>query len=128
MKKISALLMAGLLAAAVSAPAMADDEAETQKAAQQCLMCHGSFDAIREKTKNWKDEFDSPVNPHQYIDGKNAKPHQGAKVLPDCKGCHGQHPLPLPKGYQHKMATVSTCYGCHHEENFKKCSECHNDK
>lgn len=127
MKTLLLSLLAGSIAL-MSAGAHAADPAAIQQDAQKCLMCHGSFDAIRDKSKNWKDEFDQPVNPHQYIDGKNAKPHAAGKVLPDCKGCHGEHPLPPPKGYQHKKPTVSTCYGCHHEENFTPCGKCHDDK
>ncbi len=91
-------------------------------------MCHGpSFDDLRAKTKDWKDEFDDPVQPHVYLDSKAAKPHQGEKVLPDYSQCHGVHPIPPQKGFNHKQASFSTCYGCHHMENFQKCSDsgCH---
>lgn len=94
----------------------------------QCLMCHGgSFDALREKTKDWKDEFDSPVQPHQYLDPKSANPHKGEKVVPECTNCHQAHPFPLPKDTKPEPATLSSCYGCHHMENFQKCSDagCH---
>ena len=58
---------------------------------------------------------------------KAAKAHEGAKLLPDCVGCHGQHPLPPQKDYKFKEPTVSPCYGCHHMENFQRCSAsgCH---
>ena len=78
-------------------PAPEVQAAETMKP-EQCLMCHGgSFDALREQTKNWKDEFGSPVQPHQYLDPNAANPHAGAKVVPDCTGCHQAHPIPVPK-------------------------------
>ena len=68
-------------------PAPEVQAAETMKP-EQCLMCHGgSFDALREQTKNWKDEFGSPVQPHQYLDPNAANPHAG-------KGCAGLHGLP----------------------------------
>ena len=68
-------------------PAPEVQAAETMKP-EQCLMCHGgSFDALREQTKNWKDEFGSPVQPHQYLDPNAANPHAGAKVVPECTGC-----------------------------------------
>ena len=48
-------------------PAPEVQAAETMKP-EQCLMCHGgSFDALREQTKNWKDEFGSPVQPLSLI-------------------------------------------------------------
>ena len=79
-------------------PAPEVQAAETMKP-EQCLMCHGgSFDALREQTKNWKDEFGSPVQPHQYLDPNAANPHAGAKVVPECTGCHQAHPIPVPKG------------------------------
>lgn len=104
----------------------ADAEDATQTQAKQCLACHGgSLEALQAKTKDYKDEFGDPVQPHVYIDGKSSKPHQGAKVLPDCVGCHGKHPIPRPKDYQPKKPTFDSCYGCHHIEKFTKCSECH---
>ncbi len=81
-------------------PAPEVQAAETMKP-EQCLMCHGgSFDALREQTKNWKDEFGSPVQPHQYLDPNAANPHAGAKVVPDCTGCHQAHPIPVPKDFK----------------------------
>ncbi|MDO5532444.1 cytochrome c3 family protein [Sutterella sp.] len=95
---------------------------------QQCLMCHGgNFDALREQTKNWKDEFGDQIQPHQYLDPNAANPHAGEKVVPDCEGCHQAHPFPIPKDYKREPASFSMCYGCHHMENFQKCSDagCH---
>ena len=44
-------------------PAPEVQAAETMKP-EQCLMCHGgSFDALREQTKNWKDELDHLSSP-----------------------------------------------------------------
>ena len=82
-------------------PAPEVQAAETMKP-EQCLMCHGgSFDA--------------------------ANPHAGAKVVPDCTGCHQAHPIPVPKDFKPEPASLSMCYGCHHMENFQKCSDagCH---
>lgn len=108
-------------------PAPEVQAAETMKP-EQCLMCHGgSFDALREQTKNWKDEFGSPVQPHQYLDPNAANPHAGAKVVPECTGCHQAHPIPVPKDFKPEPASLSMCYGCHHMENFQKCNDagCH---
>lgn len=127
MKKTPLLALA--LSCAVMALSAPPEACAAEKVtSEQCLMCHGgSFDALREQTKNWKDEFDTPVQPHQYLDPNAANPHAGAKVVPDCTGCHEAHPFPIPKDYKPKEATLSMCYGCHHMENFQKCSDagCH---
>ncbi len=124
--RLLALVTGAMMFAAFGQVHAADD---TQKTAEQCLMCHGpTFEALQEKTKDWKDEFGDPVQPHVYMDDKAAKPHQGRKILPDCVACHGQHPMPMPpKDYKFKTPSFSTCFGCHHMENFQKCSSggCH---
>jgi len=125
MKTVFNLVCTGLLL--LSACAMAEED-PSQKQAEECLMCHGgSFEALAAKTKDWKDEFGDQIQPHVYIDGKAAKAHEGRKVLPDCVGCHGKHPVPKPADYKMKEPTLSTCYGCHHTENFTRCSTsgCH---
>ena len=69
----------------------------------------------------------APVQPHQYLDPNAANPHAGAKVVPECTGCHQAHPIPVPKDFKPEPASLSMCYGCHHMENFQKCSDagCH---
>ena len=131
LKRRIAAAAAALLAAAFAASGALAAEDSAEKASdstKQCLMCHGgSFEALREQTKNWTDEFGDKIQPHQYLDSESANPHQGAKVVPECTNCHEKHPVPLPAGYKPKQATFSTCYGCHHMENFQKCSDagCH---
>ncbi|WP_417204008.1 cytochrome c3 family protein [Sutterella wadsworthensis] len=47
--------------------------------------------------------------------------------MPECTGCHQAHPIPVPKDFKPEPASLSMCYGCHHMENFQKCSDagCH---
>lgn len=115
----SAFLLTALVFAGASYAAMTP---------QDCLQCHGPFEALQKKTENWTDEFGDKVQPHVYLDDKVANPHQGAKVPPNCTGCHEEHPLPPPANYKPAVPTsFSMCYGCHHMENFQKCGDagCH---
>ena len=127
MKKLMMTVLTGALMTAAALSAYGADADPTQAQGEMCLACHGSCDALADKTKNWKNEYGEVVQPHTYIDGKAAKAHEGAKLLPDCVGCHGQHPIPPQKDYKFKEPTVSPCYGCHHMENFQRCSAsgCH---
>lgn len=123
----NALLMAAAVILAGAAFA-AQAEEVAPKEAQQCLACHGgSYEALRSQTKDWTDEFGDKVQPHQYLDSESANPHQGRQIVPNCLNCHEKHEIPLANGKKPKQATFSTCYGCHHMENFQKCSSagCH---
>lgn len=122
----AAMLLANLgwSAAAFAADAPAPDP-------QACLACHGgSLEALADKTKDYKDEWGDPVNPHVYIDRDAADPHHGKKVLPDCTKCHEAHPIPPQPGMKVKEADVSYCFGCHHMETFEPCGKagCHDKK
>lgn len=95
---------------------------------QECLACHGPYEALQKKIENWTDEFGEKVQPHMWLDDKAANPHEGAKVPANCTGCHKEHPLPPPAGYKAEAPkSFSLCYGCHHMENFQKCGDagCH---
>lgn len=122
---IAAAAAAAAALAFASLPVLAEEAGEGS--APQCLGCHGPYEKVRELTKDWKDEFGDPVQPHQYMDAKAAKPHAARKIAPDCKMCHGTHPIPPTKGMTMKKPTLNSCYGCHHMENFQKCSSsgCH---
>lgn len=127
MKKTPLLALAAVAAVMALCGAPAASAAD-KSGPEQCLMCHGgSFDALREQTKNWKDEFDTPVQPHQYFDPNVANPHAGEKIVPECTGCHKAHPFPLPKDFKPEPASLSMCFGCHHMENFQNCHDagCH---
>lgn len=92
-----------------------------------CMACHGNdFEKLREATANWSNEWGDKIQPHVYLDPSAKKPHEST-VLPECVGCHSQHPIPVPKDYQHEKPTLESCYSCHHMENFQKCSDagCH---
>ncbi|MCI5851798.1 MAG: cytochrome c3 family protein [Sutterellaceae bacterium] len=127
MKKtvIAAMLLAA--AGLFALPSFAADPAPGSP--EYCLQCHGPYDKLREQTKDWKDEFGDKIQPHQYMDPTAGKPHEARKLPPDCKECHGIHSIPPKKGEKHKQPTFSTCYGCHHMENFQKCSSsgCHEE-
>ncbi len=126
--KFKAAFAALLLGAAVSFSSLPASAADASgPTAEECLQCHGPYDKLRESTKNWKDEFGDQIQPHQYMDPDNALPHQGKKLAPDCKSCHGVHPIPPKPGFKMKEPSFSSCYGCHHMENFQKCgsSGCH---
>lgn len=89
---------------------------------EDCLKCHGSYEALVKK--NVQVNTDSGfVNPHVYL------PHNavGTGEIPECLGCHSQHALPPPQNYKDSMASMEPCYSCHHNYEFKKCSECHNN-
>ncbi len=118
MKKLIVAVLALLLAGFVSFPLQS---AETLTK-EQCLGCHGpTFDDLI--AKNVQAQSDSGVvNPHKWI------PHAGdeEKNATECTECHQQHAFPPPKGYKDEMASLEPCYSCHHNYQFKKCSECHN--
>ena len=99
MRLIPALLTA-LAAISLCAAASAAPKPE------ECLKCHGgTLDSLAAQTKNYKAPSGETVNPHVYIDKLAAHPHK-SKIKP---------------------ANVDYCYGCHHMENFQKCSSsgCH---
>lgn len=125
MKTMIAAALLGAFLGFSALPSLAADAGNVT--ADQCLQCHGPYDTLRAQTKDWKDEFGDQIQPHQYMDPDNAMPHEGKKLAPDCKACHGVHALPPKKGEKKKEPTFSSCYGCHHMENFQKCSSsgCH---
>lgn len=119
MRLIPALLTA-LAAISLCAAASAAPKPE------ECLKCHGgTLESLAAQTKNYKAPSGETVNPHVYIDKLAANPHK-SKVLPDCLKCHTDHGIPPDKS-KIKPANVDYCYGCHHQENFQKCSSsgCH---
>lgn len=94
----------GLLAACLLASAL---PAEAQEMApEECPACHGgTLEALADKTKDYKTEFDENVNPHVYVDKLAAKPHQ-SKVLPECIKCHKPHPMPPVPGMKVEKADL----------------------
>lgn len=94
--------------------------ANETKDAAYCLKCHGPFEKLQARTKDYVTQWDEHVNPHVYI------PHD-SKTLPTCTECHTAHPIPYQKGGEGEKATVKFCYSCHHTEELKSCKECHKD-
>lgn len=109
-KRRIAAAAAALLAAAFAASGALAAEDSAEKASdstKQCLMCHGgSFEALREQTKNWTDEFGDKIQPHQYLDSESANPHQGAKVVPECTNCHEKASGAAARGLQAQTGDV----------------------
>lgn len=121
---LSALILSVPGAGAAEAEVSADETTAT------CLACHGgSLEALAEKTKDYKDDWGDPVNPHVGVDKTLANPH-ASKTPPACTNCHEAHPVPPQPGMKVKKADVTWCYGCHHMETFEPCGQsgCHEKK
>lgn len=119
--KIEKVCVFLLMGAVFSLSCYAQDASRMTK--EQCLACHGgSFDAL--VNKDFQIEaVPKPINPHLYI------PHDGStKDFFDCLLCHQQHKIPPEKGWHDRSAGLDPCFGCHHTEEFQKCSECHDKK
>jgi len=104
----------------------ADAAEKAAKGPEACLACHGgSFDKLIEKKTAHKAAGGETINPHKYI------PHNENKTenVPDCLGCHSQHTIP-PKGkIDLSKVNIESCYlSCHHQQNFERCSNCHDHK
>ncbi len=90
------------------------------KDAAYCLKCHGPFEKLAERTKDYATEFDEKVNPHTYV------PHNSTEIV-DCTQCHDPHPIPYKATDNIQKPSVDYCYSCHHTQTFVSCSECHNE-
>lgn len=129
-KKSSLLLLLGAcaLVLALYAPgtSQAQEPADEKAATEECLSCHGPFEDLIEATKDYKDEWDTPVNPHIYVDATKGNPHD-SKEVPSCMKCHETHEVPPPADMVVKKANLKYCYNCHHDETFQPCSSegCH---
>ena len=109
------LIIAALL------PLLAGPALAAQMTKQQCLQCHGPFEALI--AKGIAVEADPrPVNPHTFI------PHTktgGMDQIWECTMCHTPHAMPPKKDPNREKATVEACYQCHHQYNFQRCDGCH---
>lgn len=103
---------------AVSSASVVEESAV--KDATYCLKCHGPFEKLAEKTKDYVTEFDEKVNPHRYV------PHNSTSIV-DCTECHQPHPIPFKATDDMPKPNVDYCYSCHHTQTFATCSECHNE-
>lgn len=74
----------------------------------QCVMCHGGYDKLVERTKDSKafvTTQNEVINPHDT--------HQGKA---ECFNCHKMH---------QDRAPIEYCYGCHHPRQLSNCRDCH---
>ncbi|MCI5850758.1 MAG: cytochrome c3 family protein [Sutterellaceae bacterium] len=117
---IAAGLAAAFLLGTASSAAFAADGAPAMKKAE-CLACHGPIEKLTALPPKYDAGDGKLVNPHKFV------PHDSKDLakFPECTTCHTPHTMPPPKGFHDKNANVETCFSCHHEMNFKKCSECH---
>jgi len=115
------LLMLGAFAANTAAAPQAIRSIETKGVAKKCLACHGSYDALAEKTSKFKTASGETVTPHQYV------PHSEKTDIPDCTECHIEHPIPLEdKSKVVIPKNIEWCYStCHHASNLQPCKTCH---
>ena len=104
-----------LLGVALAFPAAAQELTKND-----CLGCHGPVENLVKLAPMYESDS-GKINPHKYA------PHneQSVDKFPDCKLCHTPHAMPAPKGFKDESANIEYCYSCHHQYNFKKCSECH---
>lgn len=94
--------------------------AEGPKDTAYCLKCHGPFEKIIDKTKDYVTQFDEHINPHRFV------PHD-SKSVPDCAECHEAHPIPFKAESAPASPELTYCYSCHHTQTFETCSQCHNE-
>ncbi len=88
--------------------------------AEGCLKCHGPFEALAGKTKDYVTEWDEKANPHMPV------PHESSTIV-ECTECHAPHRLPYVEEPDAKKPGVGYCYACHHTESLVHCSQCHNE-
>ena len=119
---IQALLLGAF--ALLEAAASQDDaqKAEPKTVAQKCLVCHGDYDKLADKTAAFKTSKGETGTPHRYV------PHEDKKDIPECTECHLiQHSIPLTdKSEVVKAGNVDWCYSsCHHASTLQPCKACH---
>lgn len=93
---------------------------EGPKDAAYCLKCHGPFEKLAQRTKDYVTEWDEKANPHVYI------PHD-SKTIVDCTECHDAHAIPFKADENLRKPNVQYCYSCHHAETLVNCNKCHNE-
>lgn len=117
------LAAGGKAAAKAAAKAKAPAPAPAPKGSAACLSCHGPFEKLASAPPFFVAPSGEKINPHVYV------PHD-LKEVPDCVSCHKPHSAnptdaelaSLPK------PTVTSCFECHHKQNFENCQKCHEKK
>jgi predicted CXXCH cytochrome family protein len=98
----------------------ASTEESAVKDAAYCLKCHGPFEKLVERTKDYVTEWDEKANPHRYV------PHNSTTIV-ECSECHDPHPIPFQKTADMRKPNVDYCYSCHHAQTLVNCNQCHKD-
>ncbi len=98
--------------------------AEPPPSKEQCIACHGPYDALAKNTEGYIAQSGEKETPHRFT------PHNksDASAIPNCTNCHQAHALPPVAAAiaAQPKPEVQWCYAaCHHENNFKPCTECH---
>jgi len=106
--------------AAPEAVSSASTEESTVKDAVYCLKCHGPFEKLAERTKDYVTEWDEKANPHRYV-------KHNTKNIVECSECHDPHPIPFQKTAEIRKPNVDFCYSCHHAKTLVTCTECHKE-
>ncbi len=104
--------------AAEAVSAASDENAPKDK--EYCLKCHGPFEKLAERTKDYVTEWDEKANPHVYVE-------HNTKDITECTECHEVHAIPLDPKIPVKKANVTYCYSCHHAETLVTCTQCHKE-
>lgn len=88
---------------------------------EQCLSCHGSWEALAEETEDvtaCTDDLGTVVNPHAAPDS-----HIGEGGQLDCTDCHTIHEAQTAE--QLDEAAAKACQSCRHNNEYIACTECH---
>jgi cytochrome c nitrite reductase small subunit len=106
--------------------------AEREFAKESCLRCHEheSYEQLIELTKDYTVQGEK-VNPHAYrvdpeapdpeaytVDPEAPNPHDSEQGELECNQCHNIHK---------ESPGLNSCYECHHDAIFLKCSVCHKE-
>ncbi|HET7838809.1 MAG TPA: cytochrome c3 family protein [Rectinemataceae bacterium] len=85
-----------------------------------CLGCHGPFEDVAKKSADFVTEDGEKVNPHVFV------PHNSTKIV-NCIECHEPHELPATAATVLSKPELQYCFSCHHQQDFRPCSECHKE-
>ena len=94
--------------------------ATSKLSSEDCLACHGSYDAIVQASSSWTSPEGDIVNPHTTVDTTiptHENPHTSDAPPVECTKCHSEHPSDVTSADQvEKPDNINYCYNnCHHE-------------